>query len=126
MNNIVVLKDGSVSEAGTLQELLDQKGAFSEFLIQHIETVKDEENLDEIQEELENALKKASSTDLLGKIQKVISRSRTELNSETASLNGHHVSDEGKRKSLPETEEHTVAEKEAEDAEESGLCTNTT
>lgn len=68
MNNIVVLKDGSVSEAGTLQELLDQKGAFSEFLIQHIETVKDEENLDEIQEELENALKKASSTDLLGKI----------------------------------------------------------
>ncbi|KAG4066137.1 hypothetical protein HA402_010339 [Bradysia odoriphaga] len=118
MNNIVVLKEGSVSESGTLQELLDQKGAFSEFLVQHIETVKDEENLDEIQKELESALKKASSTDLLGKIQRVISRSRSELNSETASLNGN-LSDESKQKSLTETIEPTEAEKETEDAEES-------
>lgn len=118
MNNIIVLKDGSVSESGTLQELLDQKGAFSEFLIQHIETVKEEENLDEIQKELESALKKASSTDLLSKIQKVISRSRSELNSETASLNGN-ISDESKQKSLTETEEPAEADKESDDAEES-------
>lgn len=118
MNNIFVLKDGKISESGTLQELLDRKGAFADFLVQHIETVKEEENLDVIQKELENALKKASSTDLLSKLQRVISRSRSELNSETASLNGH-VSDDGKRKSLADSEKQVEADKENEDAEES-------
>lgn len=119
MNNIFVLKDGKISESGTLQELLDQKGAFADFLVQHIENVKEEENLDEIQKELENALKKTSSTDLLGKIQRVIGRSRSELNSETASLNGH-VSDESKIKSLADSEgEPLLADKDNEDAEES-------
>ncbi|KAJ6634924.1 Multidrug resistance-associated protein 1, partial [Pseudolycoriella hygida] len=96
MDNIFVLKDGKISETGTLQELLDRKGSFADFLIQHIENVKDEESLDEIQEQLEATLKKASSTELLSKIQRVISRSRSELNSETASVSGPS-SDEGKQ-----------------------------
>lgn len=33
---IVVIKDGEVSECGTYRELLDRKGAFAEFLLQHI------------------------------------------------------------------------------------------
>lgn len=51
MNNIFVLKDGQISETGTLQELLDQKGAFSDFLVQHMETVKEEESSEEINSE---------------------------------------------------------------------------
>ena len=34
---IVVLKDGAISEVGTYQELLDKKGAFSEFLTTHMQ-----------------------------------------------------------------------------------------
>lgn len=35
-DSIIVMKDGQVSESGTYQELLDKKGAFAEFLLQHI------------------------------------------------------------------------------------------
>ena len=35
-DKIIVLKDGEVSETGSYQQLLDRKGAFSEFLTQHI------------------------------------------------------------------------------------------
>lgn len=42
-DKIVVLKDGQVSESGTYQELLDKKGAFSEFLLHHINEVEEDE-----------------------------------------------------------------------------------
>lgn len=43
-DQILVIKEGEVSERGTYQELLDRKGAFSEFLLQHItEDVADDE-----------------------------------------------------------------------------------
>lgn len=34
---IVVLKDGTVSETGTYKELLAKKGAFADFLLQHLQ-----------------------------------------------------------------------------------------
>ena len=34
---IVVLKDGEVTELGTYKQLLEKKGAFAEFLIQHLQ-----------------------------------------------------------------------------------------
>lgn len=37
VDQIVVLKDGEVSEIGSYKELLAQKGAFAEFLLQHLE-----------------------------------------------------------------------------------------
>lgn len=36
---IVVLKDGEVTEMGTYKELLEKKGAFAEFLVQHLTEV---------------------------------------------------------------------------------------
>jgi ATP-binding cassette subfamily C (CFTR/MRP) protein 1 len=36
MDQIVVLKQGAVSEVGTYKELLEQKGAFADFLIQYL------------------------------------------------------------------------------------------
>ncbi|CAG7836472.1 unnamed protein product, partial [Allacma fusca] len=49
--------DGEISEYGTYQELLDKKGAFSEFLMHHIATA-DEEDLDdpELLKELEGVV----------------------------------------------------------------------
>lgn len=43
-DRIVVLKDGGISELGTYQELLDKKGAFSEFLMQHITEAVEQED----------------------------------------------------------------------------------
>lgn len=43
-DKIIVLKDGEVSEIGTYQELLDKKGDFSDFLMQHMNEAKDEED----------------------------------------------------------------------------------
>ncbi|EAA12849.5 AGAP008437-PA, partial [Anopheles gambiae str. PEST] len=43
VENILVLKDGEISESGTYQELIDQKGAFAEFLSQHIQELDDED-----------------------------------------------------------------------------------
>ncbi|CAH1406916.1 unnamed protein product [Nezara viridula] len=40
---IVVLSNGEISEVGTYRELLDKKGAFSEFLVTHLKDVPEEE-----------------------------------------------------------------------------------
>jgi ATP-binding cassette, subfamily C (CFTR/MRP), member 1 len=37
VDNIVVLKDGEVSEVGTYNELIAKKGAFADFLLQHLQ-----------------------------------------------------------------------------------------
>ncbi len=37
VDQIIVLKDGQVTEVGSYKELLTQKGAFAEFLLQHLE-----------------------------------------------------------------------------------------
>lgn len=43
-DKIVVLKDGEVSETGTYQELLDKKGDFSDFLVQHMNEAAEDED----------------------------------------------------------------------------------
>ncbi|XP_053694450.1 multidrug resistance-associated protein 1-like [Sabethes cyaneus] len=47
VDEIFVMKDGEISESGTYKQLLEQKGAFSEFLSQHIQELDDED--DELQ-----------------------------------------------------------------------------
>ena len=37
VDQIIVLKDGEISEVGSYKELLTQKGAFAEFLLQHLD-----------------------------------------------------------------------------------------
>ncbi|KAJ8982895.1 hypothetical protein NQ317_004325 [Molorchus minor] len=80
--NIVVIKDGRVSEQGTYQELLERKGAFAEFLLQHItEDIEAPEVLDELQDQL-------AGTALSEEVTRRISRQRSRLSeshSETGS-----------------------------------------
>ncbi|XP_055546953.1 multidrug resistance-associated protein 1-like [Wyeomyia smithii] len=53
VDEIFVMKDGEISESGTYKQLLDQKGAFAEFLSQHIQELDEEdEELQIIQEVL--------------------------------------------------------------------------
>lgn len=40
-DTIVVLKDGKISEMGTFKELMDKKGAFSDFMMAHLQDVDD-------------------------------------------------------------------------------------
>ncbi|XP_059352167.1 multidrug resistance-associated protein 1-like isoform X3 [Daphnia carinata] len=62
VDQIIVLKDGEVSEIGSYKELLAQKGAFAEFLLQHLEDEGTDEDipdeLAEIKQELENTMGK--------------------------------------------------------------------
>ncbi|CAH1990666.1 unnamed protein product [Acanthoscelides obtectus] len=56
-DQIVVLKNGEISESGTYKELLDKKGAFAEFLLQHItEQAESGEELDEIKDQLSGSM----------------------------------------------------------------------
>lgn len=104
VDNIFVVKSGEISESGSLQELINKKGAFAEFLIQHLQEVNEEDdNLDDIKQQLESTLATTGDTELLGKLERAISRSRSETNSETGSLNGYvsaesTISSEGLRK----------------------------
>ena len=37
VDNIIVLKDGEITEVGSYKQLLEKRGAFSEFLVQHLQ-----------------------------------------------------------------------------------------
>ncbi|KRT79870.1 ABC transporter ATP-binding protein [Oryctes borbonicus] len=86
-DKIIVIKDGEVSETGTYQELLDKKGSFSDFLMQHITEASedDDEELNELQTQLSNT---QGAEDLVRKLQTQISRTRTYSESGSDKVNG--------------------------------------
>lgn len=109
VDNIIVLKNGEISEWGTLEELVNKKGAFAEFLIQHLQQVnEEEEDLDDIKQQLESTL--GNDNELLGKLERAISRSRSDSQSDTGSVNesitrklstDSSVNSDGLRKRIP-------------------------
>ncbi|XP_067009700.2 multidrug resistance-associated protein 1 isoform X3 [Anabrus simplex] len=88
---IVVLKDGEVTEMGTYRELLEKKGAFSEFLVQHLQEVAGDDDameadLDELKQQLESTM---GVEELQQKL--VRARSRvSESHSDSASVGEKH------------------------------------
>ncbi|XP_065072690.1 multidrug resistance-associated protein 1 isoform X3 [Ochlerotatus camptorhynchus] len=71
-NVIFVMKDGEISESGSYQELMDKKGAFADFLIQHLQEVnEEEEDIDEIKAQLESNV---SNEELKHKFERAISK----------------------------------------------------
>ena len=84
VDNIFVLKEGEVSEQGTYKELLDKKGAFADFLIQHLTEINaDPEDLEEIKAQLEVV----ASDELKAKLERAISQ-RPRSDSQSDSQNG--------------------------------------
>lgn len=75
-DNIYVMKLGEISENGTYQELLNKKGDFSDFLLQHLqEGNAEEEELDVIKQQLEGTLQ---SDELKNKFNKAITLAKQE------------------------------------------------
>jgi len=74
VDNIYVLKMGQVSENGTYSQLLKNKGAFADFLIQHLQEGDEEE------EEINQIKRQLSTTEpeLLAPFEKAIQLARTE------------------------------------------------
>ncbi|XP_062549077.1 multidrug resistance-associated protein 1-like [Armigeres subalbatus] len=62
VEEILVVKGGEISESGSYKQLLDRKGAFADFLMQHIQELDDED--EEIQI-IQEALKDESSTNIV-------------------------------------------------------------
>ena len=81
VDNIFVLKDGEISEQGNYKALLDKKGAFAEFLIQHLTEVNEsEEDLEEIKAQLETV----ASDELKAKLERAISTTRARSDSQSS------------------------------------------
>ena len=78
VDNIIVMKEGRITESGSYRELLDRKGEFADFLIQYLSEKKEtkemdpetETELDELQKDLEQHLGKAQ-------LQRKMSRAKT-------------------------------------------------
>ncbi|CAH1122634.1 unnamed protein product [Ceutorhynchus assimilis] len=86
-DKIFVLKNGEISESGSYQQLLDKKGSFAEFLIQHIqEQDESEEELDELKTQLASQIGEDLSKQLVRKRSRV-SESKSDTGSCTV-LNG--------------------------------------
>lgn len=76
VDSIYVMKMGEISESGTFDQLVKNKGAFADFIIQHLQEGNEEE------EELNQIKRQISSTadvpELLGTVEKAIKLARTE------------------------------------------------
>uniref|UniRef100_V5I844 ABC-type glutathione-S-conjugate transporter n=1 Tax=Anoplophora glabripennis TaxID=217634 RepID=V5I844_ANOGL len=82
-DSIIVIKDGEVSESGTYQELLNKKGAFAEFLLQHItEDVDTDDALDEITDQLVGTVISEEVTRRLSRHRSRVSESHSESGSD--------------------------------------------
>lgn len=72
VDNIIVLKSGSVSESGNYEELMNRKGAFADFLIAHLQEINpEEEDLNELKNQLET-----TNPELVDKLEQAILRRR--------------------------------------------------
>ncbi|XP_076266259.1 multidrug resistance-associated protein 1-like isoform X6 [Rhynchophorus ferrugineus] len=92
-DNILVITNGEVSESGTYQHLMDKKGAFAEFLIQHMQEQSDDEEDDSVNTattvELDELKDQLIQSTEVGRQQVVRHRSRvSESLSETGSSHG--------------------------------------
>ncbi|KAH8267412.1 hypothetical protein KR018_000796 [Drosophila ironensis] len=84
VDSIYVMKGGEISESGTFDQLVKNKGAFADFIIQHLQDGNEEE------EELNQIKRQISSTaddpELIGSVEKAIKLARTESLSDSISV----------------------------------------
>lgn len=79
VDNIFVMQHGEITESGTYKELLEKKGQFSEFLLNHLQNAsEDAEDLEEIKQQLQHDI---GDSDLKAKLERAISSSRTRSDS---------------------------------------------
>ncbi|XP_057660508.1 multidrug resistance-associated protein 1 isoform X6 [Diorhabda carinulata] len=91
-DKIIVLKNGEVSETGTYQELLDRKGAFSEFLLQHItEEAETEAGSNVKTNELDELKDQLGDTPLSEEVTKKLIRHRSRVSESQSETGSDHI-----------------------------------
>ncbi|XP_032311198.1 multidrug resistance-associated protein 1 isoform X23 [Drosophila ananassae] len=89
VDSIYVMKAGEISESGTFDQLVKNKGAFADFIIQHLQDGNEEE------EELNQIKRQISSTaddpELIGSVEKAIKLARTESLSDSINREEHLI-----------------------------------
>lgn len=87
VDEIIVIKDGEISERGTFNDLIDSQGAFAEFITEYMS-----ENFNEEDEELDSLTEHPEMLrSLAEKVRPILerSKSRTESISTSTSISGH-------------------------------------
>jgi ATP-binding cassette, subfamily C (CFTR/MRP), member 1 len=124
-DDIYVLKDGEVSEHGNYKELLARKGAFAEFLIQHLQEVNDEsENLEEIKAQLDSAI---TSEELKAKLERAISTTRSRTDSTSSGGSGklsRQVSTASETSELRQRRSSESPQKQGDASKQNGVAQN--
>ncbi|XP_013102325.2 multidrug resistance-associated protein 1 isoform X3 [Stomoxys calcitrans] len=125
-DNIYVMKLGEISESGTYQHLLNKKGDFSDFLLQHLQEGSEElEELDVIKQQLEGTLQ---SDELKNKFRKAITLAKQESLSDSVSVRSFESGNSSlrrRRRMDSQTSVTSVASKKDLQLEEQGKLIET-
>ncbi|CRL02706.1 CLUMA_CG015844, isoform A [Clunio marinus] len=97
VDEIYVMVNGEITESGSYKYLLSQKGAFSEFLTQHLQELEDDEELMEIQNSIQDKDMKL-----------ILERSISTLSSEKSSVNGSVRRRKSGRRASEKSEKETI------------------
>lgn len=125
IDNIFVLKEGEISETGTYKELLAKKGAFADFLIQHLTEVNEEE---EDVEEIKAQIELLAGEELKAKVERAISETRARSDSLSDSHHGEltrqtsTVSDSGSLRRRTSDKKSSESPQKAEKPIENGTA----
>lgn len=111
VDNIFVLKGGEISETGTYKELLERKGAFADFLIQHLTEVNEEQ---EDVEEIKAQIEALAGEELKAKMERAISETRARSNSQSNSNPGELLRQESTISDTGSLRRRTPEKKSAE------------
>ncbi|KAK2714884.1 hypothetical protein QYM36_009173 [Artemia franciscana] len=100
-DKIIVLKDGVISEAGSYKELLDKKGDFAEFLLEHLNEEEEGEDivteLAKIREELESSLGREEVKRQISRQRSHVSESRSHLSDTSVTSSPQNSAKEGSK-----------------------------
>ena len=95
VDDIVVLKDGKVSEQGTYVELLEKKGDFADFLLEYMTDQGDENLTDEMKQQLKEVVGEDKLEKTISRINSIESNPR-ELSSQVSTKDEHIQKKTGK------------------------------
>lgn len=95
VDNIFVMSYGEITESGTYKELLAKKGAFAEFLVEHIKEARGEtEDLAEIKAHLESEI---GDAEFRAKLQRAVSSSSDRRDSSISTGSTESIKNESRQ-----------------------------
>ena len=103
MDDIVVMKDGKISEQGTYDQLLKDEGAFADFLIEYLTEQGDKDNMDpQTESELEDLKQNLEAAIGKAKLERALSVARS-IKSTVSDFNSDKISYKGSKRTHSQT-----------------------